>query len=130
MSEETANLSESKCERLLDELLDDPDLQEGRDMGPPSDCPDLRGKSDDEATDLMVQWFRENFEDPSESTPRDSGEWVWIWGGPFDADEEIHGAFDDQASDGHASDEAIAAAIKEVGGLWARVGAGQQPHEA
>jgi hypothetical protein len=41
----------------------------------------------------MVEWFGQNFEDPSEHTPRDDGEFVYVWGGPFDARDELDGAF-------------------------------------
>ena len=43
----------------------------------------------------MEGWFRQRFEDPAESTPYDSasGGYQWIWGGPYDAEEELHGKF-------------------------------------
>ncbi|WP_316181357.1 MULTISPECIES: hypothetical protein [unclassified Bradyrhizobium] len=37
----------------------------------------------------MRFWFRRNFEDPSIETPRDEGEFVYIWGGPYDAHEQL-----------------------------------------
>ena len=30
----------------------------------------------------MVEWFQNNFEDPAHNTPRDEGEYVFIWGSP------------------------------------------------
>ena len=33
----------------------------------------------EEAVDLIKEWFDENFEDPSQHTPRDDGEFVYIW---------------------------------------------------
>jgi hypothetical protein len=48
----------------------------------------------------MVHWFLQNFEDPCENTPRDSGEWVWIHGGPFSAGEELHQMFGDVVDEG------------------------------
>jgi hypothetical protein len=48
-----------------------------------------------EKRELMIQWFHENYEDPSYSTPRDSGEFIYIWGGPYDARDEIYSKFGD-----------------------------------
>lgn len=44
----------------------------------------------------MLEWFAANFEDPAESTPYESAEggYIWIWGGPYDAREQIEGMFD------------------------------------
>ena len=88
------------------------------DMGPPSAPPDIYGKSEEDSVKLMVEWFRANFEDPSCNTPRDSGEWVYIWGGPYDARETLEDIFGDVASE-----TALEAAIIEVDGCgleWAR----------
>lgn len=41
----------------------------------------------------MRHWFHRNFEDPSNETPRDEGEFVYIWGGPYDAHEELYDEF-------------------------------------
>ena len=43
----------------------------------------------------MKTWFFENYEDPVENTPYDSGEggYQYIWGGPFDAREELETEF-------------------------------------
>jgi hypothetical protein len=80
-------------------------------MGPPSPCPDLRGKSNAAATKLMVEWFFANFEDPAESTPYDSAEggYQYIWGDPSTAEEELVNAFDDVATE-----RAIAAAVEQI----------------
>lgn len=52
-----------------------------------------------EKRERMIQWFHENFEDPSNSTPRDDGEFIWIWGGPYDARDELYSKFDGVASE-------------------------------
>src|SRR6516164_4356205 len=75
-----------------DELTTDPDLAEALDTGPPSEPPDIRGLTNGRATTKMVDWFFANFEDPAESTPYDGG-YVYIWGGPYDAREELNEAF-------------------------------------
>ena len=43
----------------------------------------------------MKRWFRERYEDPGERTPYDSeeGGYIWIWGGPYEADEVLGDEF-------------------------------------
>lgn len=50
-----------------------------------------------EQIELMENWFRENYEDPAQSTPysSDEGGYVYIWGGPFDAYDELYSHFSD-----------------------------------
>jgi len=45
----------------------------------------------------MRSWFFANFQDPVEETPYDSGEggYIYIYGGPYDAKEELEGRFAD-----------------------------------
>jgi hypothetical protein len=47
--------------------------------------------------ELMIEWFEENFEDPAERTPYESreGGYQWIWGGPYEAREELYSMFGD-----------------------------------
>jgi len=64
--------------------------------------PDDLPKEDREVQlDVMRTWFFENFEDPVERTPYESAEggYIWIWGGPYDAQEELSGAFGDVVPD-------------------------------
>lgn len=58
----------------------------------------------------MVDWFHENFEDPAIETPYESAEggYQYIWGGPYDATEELYTEFPD------AADDEIAEAADEV----------------
>jgi hypothetical protein len=54
----------------------------------------------DEKRYLMVQWFHEHFGHPDNvGTPWVEGEYLWIWGGPYDAAEELHAKFGDVASE-------------------------------
>lgn len=57
----------------------------------------------DQATRVaaMVNWFLENFEDPANSLPYDTreGGYQWLWGGPFDAIEELAEAFPEAAEE-------------------------------
>ena len=93
-------------------------------MGPPTEPPDIRGKDHDEAVDLMVRWFFQNFEDPVQCTPWEDGEYVFIWGGPFDACTEIDSAFGEMAAEDttnaiyQALDDAVAR-IEKRGWQWA-----------
>ena len=86
------------------------------DMGQPSPRPDLRGMKHNAAVKAMVEWFLINFEDPAERTPWDEGEYVFIWGGPCYARDELENNFG-----GVATERAIVAAvtrIEEDGIMW------------
>ena len=48
---------------------------------------------------LMEAWFRERYEDPNNETPRVDGEYIYPWGGPFDAFDELGDAFRDLVDD-------------------------------
>lgn len=54
-----------------------------------------------EKIEVMVEWFHGHFEDPAERTPYESAEggYVWIWGGPYEAHEEIGDEFAEVADD-------------------------------
>jgi hypothetical protein len=73
-----------------------------------------------EKLDLMIQWFRQNFEDPAENTSYVSAEGGYLWnhGGPHDAAEQFHDMFGSIVSE-KLIDEAVAKV--EEGGIseWA-----------
>src|SRR5215470_14044536 len=54
-------------------------------------------KDADEETQIeaMRSWFHENFQDPVEETPYDSGEggYIYIYGGPYDPREQLEARF-------------------------------------
>ncbi len=52
---------------------------------------DFEEMSREEQIELMRAWFLENYEDPAERTPYESreGGYIYIWGGPYDAHEEL-----------------------------------------
>ena len=54
-----------------------------------------------EKLEMMVDWFHQNFEDPAESTPYESAEggYIWIWGGPYEARDELYSKFEDLVSE-------------------------------
>jgi hypothetical protein len=80
-------------------------------LGPTTSIPNLEGLSQAQRIDAMVEWFGQNFEDPSEHTPRDDGEFVYVWGGPHDARDELN-----NASACTASNDEIVEAIERVEG--------------
>jgi hypothetical protein len=74
----------------------------------------------DEQTEAMRQWFGEHYEDPAERTPYESAEggYIWIFGGPYDAHEELEAEFS-----GAVPDEVIAELAQELNDItpwWAR----------
>lgn len=56
---------------------------------------DVKAMSTEEQVDMMVDWFNYHFEDPQNDTPynKDSGGYLFLWGGPFDANEMIQDFF-------------------------------------
>jgi hypothetical protein len=101
-------------------LKPQPDLSEtgGPQLAPVSPIPDLSGLTDDEAAEVIKEWFLTNFEDPVQETPRADGEYLFIWGGPYDASDEVYRAFGASASEA-AVDAAIRAIEAEDVGDWA-----------
>lgn len=79
--------------------------------------PEMRNKDHDAAVALMTQWFFQNFEHPAGSCPFEDGEWVFCWGGPFDARSELEWTFADVAAQ-EAVDAAIAA-LEAKSDQWA-----------
>ena len=51
----------------------------------------------DAKRELMLQWFHSNYEDPAENTPFESAEggYQYIWGGPYEARDELYAMFGD-----------------------------------
>jgi hypothetical protein len=90
---------------------------EGYSIGPMLRTPDLHQIAHEATVRAMVEWFFSNFEDPVENTPRDEGDWVWIWGGPYDAREELENTFGEMTTE-HAISDAVSE-IEEKGCEWA-----------
>lgn len=90
--------------------------------GPPS----LDGLDREERIEAMKDWFLENFEDPAQNTPHDSGEggYQYIWGGPYDASDEISSAFPDAEED--EIEEAVDAVQDDGTYDWAPVNFGNE----
>lgn len=71
----------------------------------------VEGLSDDEASDIIVDWFLHFYADPTHEMPYDSqeGGYQFIYGGPYDATEVLEDAFDTLASD-----QAISLAVDKI----------------
>lgn len=82
----------------------------GVDLFPVTTPPSLEEVDPVTRVSLMVEWFSENFEDPVNDTPYDGkeGGYQFIWGGPYDARDELEGAFPE------ATEEEIEEAIDEI----------------
>lgn len=103
-------------------------MASGLELKPPSEAQSLEDLDFDARVEVMVEWFRENYEDPAQETPYDSGEggYQYIWGGPYEAGEELYEYFD--ATDDEVN--AAAAIIQEDGTFdWAPAGWRIQPDD-
>lgn len=88
-------------------------------LHPPSNPTSLAGLERGERIDAMAEWFWQNFEDPANSTPYDSeeGGYQYIWGGPFQARDEISAAFHNANQD--EIDTAVAQVEESGIAYWA-----------
>ena len=82
-------------------------------LNEPYDREALRNSAAEEQYRVMEAWFRARFEDPAERTPYESSEggYIWIWGGPYDAEEELNEEFQ-----GLVPDEAIQELVRSLAG--------------
>lgn len=57
----------------------------------------IRRMSAEEQREMMESWFRARFENPAERTPYESAEggYIWIWGGPYDAEQVLRDEFEE-----------------------------------
>jgi hypothetical protein len=83
---------------MSDELFDElpeprPFLEDGSQFGISRAA--FEAMDQDEQREAMREWFLQNFEDPVNSTPRDdeTKEYVFLWGGPYDAREQLWDKF-------------------------------------
>jgi hypothetical protein len=62
----------------------------------------------DEQRELMITWFHQNFEDPQNITPWDgeTKSYMYLWGGPYDATEQLWNKFGDFVSEAFINDVA------------------------
>ncbi|MFO9099767.1 hypothetical protein [Legionella pneumophila] len=56
----------------------------------------LSDMSEEEQILYMEDWFRDHYEDPAQECPYSEGEYTYIYGGPYDAYEELEQQFSDE----------------------------------
>jgi hypothetical protein len=86
-------------------------------VSPPSDPYEFPGDgalkdlSEPDQIEALKEWFLWNFEDPAQNTPYESAEggYIWIWGGPYDARDELFNRFG-----GVLFDSVVEEAAKEI----------------
>lgn len=56
---------------------------------------EIQEMSEEDQISIIVEWFRHQFEDPQNETPYNNelGGYVYMWGGPFDASDQIQDEF-------------------------------------
>jgi hypothetical protein len=77
---------------------------------PVSPPPSIVGLTQEDAVDVIKDWFLQNFEDPVHNTPYESakGGYLYIWGGPYEARDILETFFDE------GPEELVEAAIAEL----------------
>jgi len=90
------------------------------------DPKELQNMSPLEQAGAMEEWFRQNYENPAERTPFESreGGYIWIWGGPYDALEELGDKFGE-----FVSDEVIQELAEELDGECPEWGPAPKPSD-
>jgi len=73
--------------------------------------------NENEIVRQMVEWFLARYEDATEHCPHDEGEFIFIWGGPYDALDELNYAFSNRFTE--TDIERAAELISETGIEWA-----------
>jgi hypothetical protein len=79
----------------------------------------IEGLQGEELKAAIKEWFLENFEDPAQNTPHNSqeGGYQYIWGGPYDAREQIEGYFGDDLPETIVDE--IVEELEQESGEWA-----------
>lgn len=101
----------------MSDELERPFIEDGSQFGLSQDA--FTQMEPNEQLELMIQWFFENFEDPANETPWDGEdkEYVYIWGGPYNANDEIRAKFEGLVTE-HLLEEVVGQ-IEEDGVDWA-----------
>src|SRR5271154_773105 len=89
---------------MPDELFDDlpeprPFFEDGSQFGVSRAA--FETMDEDEQREFMRDWFFQNFEDPVNSLPHDdeTKEYIFLWGGPYDAKEQLWDKFGEVVSE-------------------------------
>ncbi|MDD9990834.1 MAG: hypothetical protein OXP75_03455, partial [Rhodospirillales bacterium] len=101
---DTGSLRAGGAENDLEADVGPHELPENIDFGVQHEAPDDERQA---RIDTLVEWFFERFEDPAHRLPYETAEggFQWIYGGPFDAREQLEENFPDEA--GHVIDAAV-----------------------
>ncbi|WP_125226062.1 TIR domain-containing protein [Minwuia thermotolerans] len=86
------------AEELNEEKAAKPRLEEPQLRAPDLPREDLRALSVEEGATKIEEWFLRNYEPPEMGTPRNDGEYNYIWGGPYETIDVIEQYFDDVAT--------------------------------
>jgi hypothetical protein len=80
----------------------------------------LRGVAKNTKLEVMRTWFYENYADPVENTPYESAEggYIYIWGGPYEPEEELQNEFGGLISDDIISE--LAGELFDISYEWTR----------
>lgn len=70
---------------------------------------DFSGWEKDAIVEYMIDWFHWQYVDPAEETPYVDGEYLYIYGGPYNAEEELYEAFGE-----HVDEEIVNHVAEEV----------------
>ena len=109
--EEAIEAHEAKLRGVPEEQTGERQHRTGDASGSSAAASELIGLSSEEQVVHMVGWFRRMYEHPVNQTPYDGedGKYVYVWGGPFDAHDELLDEFD-----GLVTEEAIQAAVSGI----------------
>lgn len=80
----------------------------------------LKGLDAEEKTAVMRNWFLEKYEDPAQHTPYNSreGGYQYIYGGPYEAAEELEGEFGDAVEEEIIAN--LAEELAEITDTWTK----------
>ena len=81
----------------------------------------ISDENHDSQIETMRAWFFSHFEDPAERTPYETreGGYQWIWGGPFDALEELENKFSNEMP--FETIQELAEELNDICDQWAPV---------
>jgi hypothetical protein len=89
----------------------------------------VRDLSDDTQIDVMRNWFYENYQNPEGECPYDpeEGDYVYIWGGPYSAEEELETEFGE-----YVKRENVKTLVDELEGYcygWSAISSPEDPFD-
>jgi hypothetical protein len=98
----------------------EPELEGPQLLAPERPTEDLRRLATEEGAAKIKEWFLRNYERPEHETPRPDGEYLYIWGGPYEPFDVIHVHFSELATQ-EQLDQAVTE-LNEESFYWAPAG--------